>query len=195
MTIEEVFGKLATHMREGVMFHDTMAKAFDFLDLEGFWKLQEHQYREESDGYLTLIHYYTSHYFRIARIGELQPPKVIPDLWFNYSTQAVDNGTKKNAIKELLNKWIIWEKETKKLYEEMYLELTNLREVAAAQFLENFIDDVSEELVYAEKLLIKMETIGYDMIEIISYQEPMLKEFGGDTDDQINSTKTYYTAR
>ena len=146
-------------------------------------------------GYLSLIHYYTDHYFKIARIDEVQPPKIIPDLWFNYSTHAVDNGTKKNAIKELLNKWIIWEKETKKLYEEMYLELTNLREIAAAQFLENFIDDVSEELVYAEKLLIKMETIGYDMIEIVSYQEPMLKEFGGGTDDQVNIAEIDYSAR
>ena len=45
-----------------------------------------------------------------------------------------------------MKKWIEWEEDTKSLYQKMYNELLTLNEVAAASFLENYINDVSEEL-------------------------------------------------
>ena len=38
MTIEEVFNKLASHMCEGIKFHDKMAEAYDYLNFEGLYK-------------------------------------------------------------------------------------------------------------------------------------------------------------
>jgi len=62
-----------------------------------------------------------------------------------------------------MGKWVNWEKETKKLYEEMYLELTNLREIAAAMYIKKYLCDVDDELECAEKEFIKFETLGYDI--------------------------------
>jgi len=41
MTIEEIFNKIASHMVEGIMIHDEMANAYDFLGLFGFAKLHD----------------------------------------------------------------------------------------------------------------------------------------------------------
>ena len=52
----------------------------------------------------------------------------------------------------------------------MRQELYQLGEVAAAIELDKYIKEVSEELKHAEKKLIKLETIGYDLITIIDWQ-------------------------
>jgi len=36
MTVEEIFTKLATHMAQGISYHEEMAKAYDFIGLWGF---------------------------------------------------------------------------------------------------------------------------------------------------------------
>ena len=177
MTIEEIFNKIASHMIEGIMYHDEMAKAYDFLGLYGFSKCHDYHHMKEEMGYRELSHYYATHYFKLLEIGELKQPNLIPDTWFKYTTLAVDTSTKRNAVKELMTKWVNWEKETKKLYEELHQELTNLREIAAAKYLEKFIDDVTDELKHAQKKFIKLETIGYDIVTIIEWQQPMYRKF------------------
>ena len=77
----------------------------------------------------------------------------------------------------MMNKWVTWERDTKKLYQEMRQELYNLGEVAAASEIDCFIADVDDELVHAEKKLIKLETIGYDIGIIIGWQQPMYKKY------------------
>ena len=119
MSVEEIFNKLASHMKEGVAYHDEMAKAYDFL---GFWGLSKcHVYHaiEEKEGYYCLSHYYATHYFKLLQLEDIPPTKLIPDTWYKYTTHAVDNGTKKSALKELMGKWIEWEKKTKQFYSEM----------------------------------------------------------------------------
>ena len=48
-------------------------------------------------------------------------------------------------------------------------ELALLNEFAAAAFIDKLIEDVSTERRHAEKKLIYLETIGYDMITIIDH--------------------------
>lgn len=63
------------------------------------------------------------------------------------------------------------------LYQNLYKELLNLAELAAANFLENYINDVSEELRQAQQKLIELETINYDAIEIIKEQQHYLNKY------------------
>lgn len=178
MTVEEIFTKLCKHMIEGVMYHDDFAKAYDFLGFYGFAKCHDYHHFAEEISYRELSHYYATRYFKLLQIKEIPQPKIIPESWYNYKTQDVDIGTKRTAVKELMQKWVSWERETKKLYEELYLELTNLREVAAAMYVKNLIEDVDEELKHAEKKLIKFETLGYDISMLIHEQESMYKKYG-----------------
>ena len=171
MTVEEIFTKICTHMAEGVQFHEELKKAYCFLGLYGYATEKEKHYKEELHGYNKLVKYYMKHYFKLLKIDEIQKPTVIPDNWYKYSSQAVDAQTKRNAIKELIIKWIEWEKDTKKLYEEMYLELTNLKEIAMADYFKNFICNVNEELTQVQKKLIKLESVNYDMVFIAEQQK------------------------
>jgi hypothetical protein len=37
-------------------------------------------------------------------------------MWHKYTTMDVDTNTKRNSIKDLMTKWVEWERSTKKLY-------------------------------------------------------------------------------
>ena len=177
MTIEEIFQKLANHMAEGVLFHDTMSKIYEFLGFYGFMKEHEYRHLEEDKEYRKLVHYYATRYFKLINTNEVPQSKLIPETWYKYTAFAMDTNTKRAAVKDLMSKWINWEKETKKLYEEMFQELTNLKEVSAAIFIEKYIKDVDKELSQAEKSYIKFETINYDIIMLIDWQDDIEKKF------------------
>jgi len=65
MTVEEIFNKIATHMYEGVKYHEEMAKAYDFLGFWGLYMCHIHHSLEEKNGYNCLSHYYATHYFKL----------------------------------------------------------------------------------------------------------------------------------
>ena len=177
MTIEEIFNKLASHMCEGVRFHDEAAKAYDYLNFEGLYKCHIYHATEEKHGFLLLSHYYMTHYFKLLQLENIPDSKLIPDTWYKYTTMAVDVGTKRNSIKDLMNKWVEWKRSTKKLYQEMRQELDALNELAAAQFIDTLIADVSKELRHAERKLLMLDTIGYDIVEIAQEQEELYHKY------------------
>ena len=177
MTVEEIFTKIITHMHEGVCFHDELVKAYEFLGLWGHSMCQTYHYMEEQSGYRKLLHYYASHYFKLLQLEDIIKPKLIPDMWYKYTTQAVDTGTKKSAIKELMNKWIEWEHSTKILYQQMRNELAAINEIDAAIEIDAYIRDVSKELCQAEKELLNLEAINYDMTVIIPQQEVLYHKY------------------
>ena len=177
MTIEDIFNKLASHMIEGIMYHDEFAKAYDFLGLYGYAKCQDYHHLEEEQEYRCLSHYYAKHYFKLLQTKEIPKPEVIPQAWFKYTTQDVDASTKKTAIKDLMNKWITWEKSTKELYQIMRQELMQIGEVAAALYIDKYICDVNKELRHAQRKLIYLETINYDLITIMSEQEELYNKY------------------
>ena len=171
MTIEEIFTKIFLHMKEGVQFHDDMTLAYQYLNLEGLSRCHIYHAQEEKEGFLCLTHYFLTRYAKLLQLENLSQYKIIPDTWYKYSTYVVDNSTKRNAIKELMEKWIKWEQETKKLYQEMRSALISLDEIAAALHIDQYITDVDNELQDAQKKLIRFETINYDLVEIINWDE------------------------
>ena len=177
MTVDEIFVKIFEHMLVGVQFHDDMVQAYQYLNLDGLSYLHAYHAHEEKDNYLYLSHYYILHYFKILPIENLSKYKIIPDSWYKYSTCIVDNNTKRNAIKELMEEWIKWEKETKTLYQKMRCELAELNEIAAALHIDQYILDVDNELKDAQKKLMRLETINYDLVEITNWQEHLYKKY------------------
>ena len=177
MTVEEIFEKLASHMIEGLTFHRDMMRAHNFLGLYGFGKCHEYHYFAETKGYMNLICYYSTHYHKLINTSNIEIQEVIPETWYRYTTMAVDANTKRTSTQELMKKWATWEHETKKLYCDMYKELYEIGEIAAANEVNCYICDVDEELKHTEKKIIKLETLNYDIGEIIKWQQPMYKKF------------------
>lgn len=177
MTVEEIFNKLSAHMVEGIMIHDQMANAYDFLGLYGFAALHAHQHISETCSYIKLSHYYSTHFHKLINLGVIENPKIIPDNWYKYTTKAVDINTKRSAAKDMIDKWVKWEQDTKQLYQEMRRELNTINEVAAAMIVDDFICEVDKELEYAEKKQIKLETLGYDINALLSCSEKLHKKY------------------
>ena len=170
MTTAEIFARLKAHALEGLVFHDEMVRFYDFLALDGYKKCHKHHYEEESQSYRKLCSYYMEHFNRLIPNVPMERPDVIPDTWYNYSRHDVDPGTKASAVKTGMEKWVEWEKKTKQLYEEMCEELLSLAEIAAADFIMGFIQDVDHELKFATTKHLILESAGYDMKFILSEQ-------------------------
>lgn len=177
MAIDAVFNKVASHLVEGIMVHDEMANAYDFLGLYGFAKCHDYHHLMETCAYRAVSHYYSTHYHKLLTIDTQQRQTIIPETWRKYSTMDVDVATRRTAVKELMTKWVEWERETKKVFQEARQALYNEGEIAAALELDQLILDVDDELIHAEKKLIKLESIGYDITEIIDWQQPMYKKY------------------
>ena len=132
MTVSEIFEKLNSHLVEGVMLHDQLAEYYDFLNLHGYKRCHEYHAFCEFKTRRKVMRYYVNHYNRLPLAEKATNPKAIPENWYNYTRQEVDAGTKKRAVRDGFVKWVDWEKETKKLYEEAVCNLYEIGEIATA---------------------------------------------------------------
>ena len=170
MTVEEIFSKLANHMIKGMMFHEQMANYYHFLGLKGYKRCHEYHFYSETCGFKHLECYYLDHFNKLIKTDIIEDPHIIPDSWYKYNREEVDTNTKRNGVKEMVKKWVDWEKETKQLYQNSYKELYDLGEIAAAMKISCYIKDVDEELKSAIKKFINLQTINYDINMIIEEQ-------------------------
>lgn len=177
MTTDEIFSYIGKRMVEGLMFHSQMEDYYNFLGLWGFAKCHRFHYYHESFNYKKIGGYYIYHYGKIIKEMPFEDPNSIPVNWFEYNKKDVSISTKKAAIQSGIEKWVNWEKETKRYYENFYIELINLGEVAAAIELEKYIKDVSKELADAENKWIKLSSMDYNVNDIILEQGKLDKKY------------------
>lgn len=184
MELKEIYSKLSEHMIQGMMFHDQMSNYYDFLGLQGYKRCHEYHFLAETLNYRSLCRYFINHHNMLIPETRFDNTSVIPEGWYSHVRGDVDVATKKNAVKTGLTKWVEWERETKRLYQQMYQELMNIGEVASACKIKCFIADVDCELKKAERYWLNKEAIEYNMESIISeqkskhrkYKEKMKKE-------------------
>ena len=177
MVVEDIFSQLIAHATEGLMTHAQLAEYFDFLGLKGYAKCHTYHYFAESVNYKCLCEYYIKHYNKLPIELSVSNPKVVPESWFKYNRKDVDSSTRKNAIATGFDKWITWEKNTKKLFEQMYQELMAINEIAAALELKCYINDVSNELAEAEQKMLEIKAIDYNISDIIMEQGDLCKKY------------------
>lgn len=177
MTVEEIFSNLSSHMVKGLMVHDQIAHAFGFLNLQGYQKCHEYHYFEESKNYQKLNNLYLRYYHKLIMENNTDRPQIIPQNWYKYTKSDVDAGTRKNAIRDLLKKWIDWEKETNELLASCYKELCEQGHIFGAMKIKEFLLDVGEELAGAQEKLIALEAMNYDMAQIVAEQEQLYEMY------------------
>ena len=164
----DTFAQIANHMKEGIDFHDQVSRCYDFMGIRRFARDHSKHFMEESESYRSLLHYYSTHYHKLLKIEAKQAPNLIPESWYKYDTFAVDMKTKMNYIQDLTRRWIDWERQTQRLYQDAYLTLMEEKDVAGAYYVYKLVKDVTKELKEAEQLLIDLESIGYDMPTILT---------------------------
>lgn len=177
MTVDEIYAKIAQHMIKGLMVHEQLANYYDFLGLRGYKRCHEYHFLDETCAYRSLCRYFINHHNKLIPYLPVEDPKVIPDSWYRYTRQDVDNGTKKNAIKNGLTIWLDWEKETKKLYEQMYKELMGIDEVASALKIKELVCDVDCELKKVERYSLDSKSIDYSLEIIVPSQSELHEKY------------------
>ena len=171
MTVEEIFKTLSSHMVKGVMIHEQMSDYYDFLNLHGYKRCHEYHAKCEMKYMRKLHRYFLNHFNKLIEEEEIENPKIIPETWYKYKRQEVDISTKRNAVKDGIEKWVAWEKETKDLYERMYVELIDIGEIAASEKIACFVRDVDKELKWAERHHINLVSADYNMSYILGLQD------------------------
>lgn len=171
MTVEEVYKAIAAHMVEGVMFHGEMANYYDFLGLRGYKRCHEYHFYCESKNFRCLNRYFINHHSKLIEEEKVDQPSVIPESWFRYKREDVSPTDIRNAVKTGVEKWVAWERETKKLYEDIYAELMNSGAVASAKHVMCYICDVDRELKKAERHWLKLKMSDYDLGAILAEQD------------------------
>ena len=171
MTTDELFTELSGHMIKGLMIHDQMADYYDFLSLRGYKRCHEYHYKKEIEGYRRLHRYVINHYGKLIEEKRIENPEIIPSSWFRYSRDEVDESTKRSAVRNGVEKWVAWEKETKTLYQRAYRELMDAKEEAMAIFLQDYIEAVDCELKWAERKAIELKDVDYNLAFIIGEQK------------------------
>lgn len=177
MTILEIFSKINAHQIEGIMTHAQLADYFDFLNLHGYKRLHEYHYLEESACMRKTHRYFLNHFNMLIEDQAVNDPNVIPIGWKNRTRFDVDSTTRKKSVLSAFEKWRTWETETKHLYEQMYKEACDINEVAAALFIKELVHDVDMELKCAERMLLRIKAVDYDMSFICEEQDELHEHF------------------
>ncbi len=170
MAVAEIYAKINVHMIEGIMFHSQMAEYFAFLNLKEYEKLHKLHACHEFTTHSRWVSDYVCDYNKLLPEYSIENISIIPDSWRNHVKQDVDTATKQRAVKDGFEKWCDWEKQTKELYEKSYSELLALGEISAAHQVGNLIYEVAGELRIAERKLIDLAAVNYDMSVIVAEQ-------------------------
>ena len=169
----EVFNEISRRMIKGVMFHAQMADYFDFLNLHGLKRWSEYQFLSESAELRGLHRYAINHLGKLINDGDVSGTEYIPSSWYSSTRQQVDSSTRKQAVKEALEKWYNWEKETKEFYERQFKILTDNYKIASANKVNSIICDVDQELKKVCRKLLEYKAVDYDMDYIMFEQDAM----------------------
>lgn len=177
MTINESMSIIISQMLGGVMFHAQLNQFFNFLGLEGYAECQKYRYYEESSSYMDLNNYYICHYNKFISDDRVENKTIIPSDWYNFTRFNVDDNIRKNAIKTAMEKWVQWEKETKTVFEQHYQNLVSLNEIAIAEKIAECVRHVDNELAKAQKTLLHLKAIDYNISDIIMEQEGLYSKY------------------
>lgn len=162
-------------MTKGLMIHSQLSDYFGFLGLPGYKKAHCYHYFAENQSYKELSNYYLRHYNKLIVELPLETPQIIPEDWYQFTRQQVTGEVRETAVSTGLSKWISWEKETKKLYEKCHAQLLENGDVAAALFLEKYIEDVDMELAEAQEEFLSLSIVDFDFT-YISDRQPEKEE-------------------
>lgn len=173
MTVEEIFSKISQHMVQGLMIHSEMSDYYNFLGLEGYSKCHLYHYHKESIGYKDLNDYFIKNYNKIIPESRNENPPIIPQDWYKYNRQQVDNATRKNSIQNGIVKWVNWEEETKTLLQQMHQELMAINDVVGAMKVKEMLKEANKEHSHAYQKMIELKAMDYDMGVIMSEQDEL----------------------
>lgn len=177
MNLTDIYSKLSSHLIKGLMVHSQLSSYYAFLGLNGYSKFHQHQYLEESANYANLLQYYTKHHNMLIQDSQVSDPEIIPLDWKDKLRTDISPKDLPRLASYAQNRWVLWERRTKELLQQSYKDLISIGEIASAEFVFKYIEDVDEELAYAESEMLLLESTGYDMSYIADIQNDLFEKY------------------
>ena len=66
-------------------------------------------------------------------IDSLSSISIVPNNWYEHMREDTDINTRRNAVKNGLEKYVNWERDTKKFLEDMVVQAINIGEVCFSE--------------------------------------------------------------
>lgn len=180
MPFEEICKLVAQRLLQGCMNHEQFANYYDFLGLEGYSVFHEYHFFEQMFGYRQFITYYIDHQDKLVQDfspSSLSSFNIVPDNWYGYTRDDVDTNTRRNAVKSGLEKYIRWEKETKKFLEDMYSQAIQQGFISISIQIKKHIKSVESQIKHANKTYLEIKATEYDMPTIVAKQDYLIKKY------------------
>ena len=177
MSIFDIFTEMSAHMLEGIMFHESLMKAYLFLNLPGYAACHEYHYLSETAGHIRLNKYVSDHLNSLIMPIPDSSKQVIPPSWKGSNRSDISSQVRETAIRSAFHEWLTWEEDTVKLYERLYREAVDIDEIPASEFIKQYILDAEDEIVYARNDLLSKEAIGFDIVSIFEEQKSLEGKF------------------
>lgn len=169
MTIEEVAIKISQHMMKGVVFHTQLSEYYNFLNLNVYSQFHKYQAEEEFCQALEFQDWYVSNHGKlIPTITNPAIENIIPQEWFSHTKQDVDKATVRQGVQDGHVKWINWEAQTRRLYQDSIKELQN---EVDKMYIRKLLKKVNKELMRAKEKYISLKSCDYDICQIIQENE------------------------
>ena len=181
MTELEIFNTISNRQIKALMFHNEMADYFDFLGLNGFKRMHEYQYLKESAELRGTHRYILNHLNKLVPDDRIESVSVIPSNWYNFKRSDVDVSTRKNAVKEALQKYYDWEQETLTIFENAFVEMSKLGKIAYTNKIMDLICDVDKELKCVCRMWLKYKAVDFDMVLIEEEQNELHEKYKNKT--------------
>lgn len=169
--MHEIFQKLSNRMVGAMMIHTQLTELFVFLDLMSDIKQQKKQLHDETDGLLKLEKYCVQHHHMLITANSPLSIDILNLGILQESNGNLSPDDRVFLIQYGMKEWIKWEKESKVIYENAYRDLMDISEIAAANFIMQYIRDVDKELKNAELLYRVRDAMDWDLPTIYSEQE------------------------
>ena len=173
MTMNDIFAEISKRQIIGMMFHHELSVMFSFLGLQGFKRLQQYRYCEESREHMKLQFYYIDYCNHIIPELALDEIRIIPKEWYNAERMSVSPNIRKTYTAKAFTDWQEWEKDTKEVLEKYYEQLMRMDKVCEAEYVLCMIKGVSKELKKLEKCMEDMKMVDYDPIYLVEIQKSM----------------------
>lgn len=175
---DEIYETIISHLTKGVMFHDRMMDMYGFMGLYGFKKMHEYQLYSEYMERRKAKCYVLEHMnLLIKDMPDEQGLNFIPEAWYSRSRHELTPEIKKQYIEPSFQGYKKWEEETKDLLSYCANELMYMGQMAEFKEVMEMVEDVEKELHKLEELLIKLESVDFDMKYVLEMQEKIYKEY------------------
>ena len=167
----EVFNDIARRMTANVMRHTQLSNLFDFLNLRGEKREQEHHALAESVELKGLHRYAINHLYKLIDDRTVEIPQLIPTSWYSGTKKDVSNDMRRSYLKSSYEEWFKWETETKELYEQSFKKLADNSKIAEANKVNELIKDVDEELKYLSREMWEYKSVDWALDFVLMKQD------------------------